>query len=281
MKRILPAILATLLLGLTVQAAYGCSCIIDSEKKKIDYKKWAEGFDGAAFKGRVVSIDADIAKKQLKVTFDVDSYWKSDGEGRAVVYTAIDGAMCGVSYEVGKEYTVIADRSDGKLRTGLCSDLVYQSNLKGYLKALGKAKKPESVPQEPETDDDPRSRLVDEMGNVSCEDELARLDMLANEVRNNPDSLAYLIAYGGKKGKKDEAKARLARMSYYLSEVRGVPKPIIVDGGFREEFSVTFWLYFPGELLPMPSPSVDAKDVKLKGAEKIRGYNCADEMGNP
>ena len=68
-------------------------------------------------------------------------------------------------------------------------------------------------------------------------------------------------------------------MSYYLSETRGIPKPIIIDGGFREQMSFRFWLYYPGEFLEMPSPTVDPKDVKLKGAEKIRGYNCADEMG--
>lgn len=282
MKKIIPLVLAIVLVGLAGQSAFGCSCMVESEKKKIDYKKWAKGFDGAAFKGRVVSIDADLAKKQLKVTFAVDSFWRGVESARVVVYTAIDGAMCGVSYEIGKEYVIIADRSERKLKTNLCSDLDYQSNLKGYLKALGKAKRlPKAAAGEAEDRQNAgRSRLLSEMVDGNCEDELARLDMLAYELRGNPGSMAYLIAYGGKEGKKDEAKALLARMSYYLSNNSGAPKPIIVDGGFREKVSVAFWVYFPGELLPMPKPTINVKDAKLKGSEKIRGYNCADEMGD-
>lgn len=278
-KKIVPLMLAVLLIGLAEQSANGCSCVVESENKKIDYKKWAKGFDGAAFKGRVERIETDEEKGEAKVVFFVDSFWRGVVSSEIVLYTPIDSGRCGVGYEVGKDYTVIADRTNERLWIYLCTDLQYQAHLKGYLKALGKASVPKPAAREAE-DDDPQSRLVDEMGTGNCEDELARLDMLANEVRNNPGSFAYLIAYGGKEGKKDEAKARLARMSYYLSEIRGVPKPIIVDGGFREKMSVRLWLYYPGEFLPVPSPTVDAKDVKLKGAVKIRRYNCADEMGD-
>lgn len=281
MKKILPALFATVLIGLAGQSAFGCSCIVESENKKIDYGKWAKGFKGAAFKGRVIRVETDAEKGESKVTFSVASFWKGVQDSEVLLFTPSDSGRCGVYYETGKEYTVIADRTEGRLWIYLCSDLQYQAHLKGYLKALGKARKPPMPhPQDSDTLDNRQTRLLDEMVSGNCEDELARLDMLANEVRSNPGSLAYLIAYGGMEGKKNEAKARLARMSYYLSETRGVPKPIIIDGGFREKMSVTFWLYYPGEFLEMPSPTVDAKDVKIKGAEKIRGYNCAEEMGD-
>lgn len=280
MKNVFPAILATLLIALAGQAAYGCSCDLNAIMKKPNYKKWLKEFDGAAFKGRVLNIEVDEESLDSQVTFAVDSYWRGVDGPEIVIRTTSQSAMCGVYYEIGEERTVLAYRTSDGFRTNSCTEAHNQKFLKGYLKALGKAKKPPKPAPEDTQTDYGQSRLMDEMGAGNCEDELVRLDMLANEVRANPGSLAYLIAYGGKEGKKNEAKARLARMSYYLSENRGVPKPIIVDGGFRENPMVSMWLYYPGEFLPMPSPTLNAKDVKLKGVEKIRGYNCADEMGS-
>ncbi|MFM9903606.1 MAG: hypothetical protein ACKVQJ_03430 [Pyrinomonadaceae bacterium] len=125
------------------------------------------------------------------------------------------------------------------------------------------------------------AKKVDEFGNINCEGEMARLDAFAQMLQNSPDSIGYIIIYGGSKGKRNEAKARAARMAYYLTKARGVDtaKVKTIDGGYRKTLSGEFWLAMPGDEAPKASPTIDAKSVKLKGTEKIRGYSCGSTMG--
>jgi hypothetical protein len=52
-----------------------------------------------------------------------------------------------------------------------------------------------------------------------------------------------------------------------------------IDGGYRETLAGEIWLATPDDAAPKPTPTVDAKKVKLRGTEKVRGYNCGSEMG--
>jgi hypothetical protein len=133
-----------MLLGFSGQVALGCSCLeVESDKKeKLDYKKWLEEFDGAVFVGQVVKIESIKSSYQLKVTFEVETYWKGVETTKSIIYTARDGAACGVTYVEGKKYFVVANASKGELHTDLCSWLLYSKNEKAYLKGLGKGKRP-------------------------------------------------------------------------------------------------------------------------------------------
>lgn len=275
MKKRVFAAVAFVLVGLFGQSVYGCSCIVSEENQKIDFQKWLKDFDGAAFTGRVVKVETDKEKLESKVTFAVRTYWRGVEGTEAVVYTPSDSGMCGLDYEIGKDYTVFADRSDKRLRTYLCSEMTYSRYREGFLKALGNARRPSGSAGKP-------PRKIDEFGNINCEDELARLDSFANELQNDPASVGYVIIYGGRKGKRNEAKARLARMSYYLRESRRLDpgRFISVDGGFRETLMGEIWIAKPEESTPEATPTVDKKDVRFKGKAKVRGYNCGDEMGN-
>jgi hypothetical protein len=268
-------VLVFVLVGLFGQAVYGCSCVISEKKQKIDYQKWLKGFDGAAFTGRVVKVETNEEKLESKVTFAVRTYWRGVEGTEAVVYTPSDSGMCGLDYEIGKDYTVFADRSDSRLRTYLCSEMTYSSYREGFLKVLGAAKRPSVSAGNP-------PRKIDEFGDINCEDELARLDSFANELQNDPASVGYVIIYGGKKGKRNEARARLARMTYYLTESRRLDPESFnaVDGGFRETLMGELWIAKPGDSTPEATPTVGKKDVRFKGKAKVRGYNCGNEMGN-
>jgi hypothetical protein len=142
MKKILLLIFSMALLGFSGQAAYGCSCIEvkPSKKQRVNYKQWLKGFDGAVFVGQVVKIEKIEAHYQVKVTFEVETYWKGVDAAEAIIYTAMDGAACGVTYVEGEKYFVIANRSKDKLYTDLCSWIGYSKNEKAYLKGLGKGK---------------------------------------------------------------------------------------------------------------------------------------------
>ncbi|HEV8589203.1 MAG TPA: hypothetical protein VGQ72_10040 [Pyrinomonadaceae bacterium] len=124
-------------------------------------------------------------------------------------------------------------------------------------------------------------RKFDEFGNINCEDELARLDAFAIELQNQPNLIGYVIIYGGRTGRRNEAKARAARMYYYLVRSRGMDRKrvVTVDGGFRETLMGELWLSKPGAPVPVATPTVRAEDVKLKGRVRIVGYNCGDAMG--
>jgi hypothetical protein len=125
------------------------------------------------------------------------------------------------------------------------------------------------------------SRKFDEFGHINCEDELARLDAFYVELQKNPNLKGYIIMYGGRRGKRNEAKARAARMKFYLVRVRGfdVRRVVTMDGGYREELSGELWLVSPNEDDPLPTPTVKAKDVRLKGRVRVKGYNCGAGLG--
>jgi len=273
MKKII--ILAAAVLVFSAQAAFGCSCLLDSNKPATDYKAWAKDFKGAAFSGRVTKIEKDNDKSELKVTFAVDKYWRGVDTTQAVVYTPSDSGMCGVYYEEGKDYVVITDSVTGRITTYSCSEMEYASHRAEYLKALGEGHKPAgpSIRQ---------AVKFAEFGKFNCEEELLQLDSLALQIQSDPNSMAYVIVYGGRKGKRNEAKARLARMMHYWAINRRMDPERFkrIDGGYRETLAGEIWLATPEDAAPTPTPTVDAKKVKLKGTEKVRGYNCGDGMGS-
>lgn len=52
-----------------------------------------------------------------------------------------------------------------------------------------------------------------EFGNVGWEDEMVRLDYLDNKLREEPESIAHIIVYGGRRGdRRGETQARMACM---------------------------------------------------------------------
>jgi len=124
-------------------------------------------------------------------------------------------------------------------------------------------------------------RKFDAFGNINCEDELARLDSFVIELQNRPALHGYIIIYGGRRGRRNEAKARAARMKYYMVHSRGLDKTRIItlDGGYRESLVGELWLSQSGTVAPTPTPTVRATDVRLKGSVRVYGYNCGDAMG--
>lgn len=117
------------------------------------------------------------------------------------------------------------------------------------------------------------SRKIDSFGAVNCEDEMARLDSFAIELQTAPDARGYILVYGGRRDTKlDEIQIRGARMKRYLIENRGVmsDRVQVLNGGYRENFTVELWLVPHGESAPSASPTINEKDVRLKKDKMIR-----------
>ena len=56
----------------------------------------------------------------------------------------------------------------------------------------------------------------DEYGDLSIKDEKARLDIFAFELRANPNTVGYIIVYGGRRSCADIAETRAVRAKDYL-----------------------------------------------------------------
>jgi hypothetical protein len=80
----------------------------------------------------------------------------------------------------------------------------------------------------------------DSYGNISWEDEKARLDNFASELRHDPNLIGYVIVYAGRRACPGEAKARAVRAKQYLVKAHAIRADRIrwIDGGYREEATV-------------------------------------------
>ena|SRR2546421_11093737 len=106
----------------------------------------------------------------------------------------------------------------------------------------------------------------DRFGDVNCEDEMARLDNFAVKLQSNPAFTGYIIVYGGREGRRGEAKARASRIKDYLVKSRGLDsnRLMTIDGGYMEYLSVDLWVLPRGASAPPLAPTVQPKDVKFK-----------------
>jgi hypothetical protein len=141
------------------------------------------------------------------------------------------------------------------------------------------------------------ARKFDEMGQVNCEDAKARLDNLAIQLQQEPGSKGYIIFYGGKGylntvynrrtkqyvtvkllPRRGEAKARMTPWIDYLTNSRGVElsRIAVIDGGYREEPMMEFWIAPPGvKSPPQPTPTLTEKRIKFrKGRLKGKEIRC-------
>jgi hypothetical protein len=119
----------------------------------------------------------------------------------------------------------------------------------------------------------------DEYGNVTWENEQARLDNFAIELQNDPTAQGYLVCYGGRKGRTGEAQRRCDRAKDYLVTTRGITadRIVTVDGGFREDLTVELWIVPSGATPPQSTPTVDPSEVQPARAPSGRRRRGRDD----
>jgi len=110
------------------------------------------------------------------------------------------------------------------------------------------------------------AREFDECNNCTFDDQKARLDNLAVELQNDPSTRAYIIAYGGRMSPLGQVEKLMSRARDYLVTQRGIDASrfVVVNGGFREEDSVELWLVPSGAAAPLPTPTVQASEIKSR-----------------
>jgi hypothetical protein len=109
--------------------------------------------------------------------------------------------------------------------------------------------------------------------NISFEKEKPYLHRLALLLNQQPGSVPYIIVYAGRRAYPNEAAERGEKAKTFLVRNYGIEaeRVEVVDGGYREIRSIELWLVPPGALSPIPTPTIDAKEVQiLKGKRPER-----------
>jgi hypothetical protein len=137
-----------------------------------------------------------------------------------------------------------------------------------------------------------------EMGQIPCDDVKGWLDSSAVELERNPNAKLYIVFYGGKSyfnnlydrrtgdysigrtllPRHGEAKARISWWKSYLIIARGVEASRIevIDGGYRNEFTVELWLVPSGANPPTLKPTLTEKDIRFRSGRP----NCNEMFGS-
>lgn len=121
--------------------SYACSCFAEppgTPLRKVVAEAKTEA--GAVFVGKVISKRAaDESKATVYVKLAVSRSWKGLATIEIEILTAENSAMCGVDFEVGKEYIVYANKGeDDALSANNCSRTLMISGKSKDERYLGK-----------------------------------------------------------------------------------------------------------------------------------------------
>jgi hypothetical protein len=116
----------------------------------------------------------------------------------------------------------------------------------------------------------------DSYGNISWENEKARLDNFAIALQQDSNLTGNIVIYAGKRSCANEAKDRALRAKKYVVETRGIHESRVkwVDGGYREELTVIL------QPVPCGAPELTASPT-LKPSEVRIVRNCKPKTSKP
>lgn len=258
----LTLLIVSFLILLLSQNSFACSCMLNTKPHKTQVK---EAFDNsvAVFSGEILEITPK-GEYEMTVKIKVGKSWKGKLEQEIILTTAKDSAMCGFSFQTGLKYLVYGYGTIESLSTNICSRTTTFSsqNDTRFLDIWA--------------EDKPKALLYDSFNYSNSEDASARIDNWRNGLNNTPQSRGFVIVYGGKSGKRGEVEAHIRGIKQAL-HLKGIDEKSISisKGGYREKLAVEFWIVSQGAELPKPSPTVNSKQVRLRGvSKKIIPYEC-------
>jgi hypothetical protein len=113
-------------------------------------------------------------------------------------------------------------------------------------------------------------------GDIPFNDEKARLDNAAFQLKRDQRYIIYLEIYAGQRACVGEAEARGIRAKNYLIRRHGIkPEQVVwIDGGYRMQVTTTVWIWPPNML----KPSI-FREFNLKPSGVKRNKNCRIKYG--
>jgi hypothetical protein len=102
---------------------------------------------------------------------------------------------------------------------------------------------------------DQLARKFDEFADIQPSDLIARLDNIAIQLQNEPNTKAFLIVYRARRDLPGLSNRFAHRMKSYLVDSRGISpdRVITVDGGIASDLTQELWIVSPGGA-PKPRP---------------------------
>jgi hypothetical protein len=124
------------------EKTYACSCLAPDPNQSLE-QQVTEAYENstAVFSAKVLSISENSAEYSKTIKLKLTKSWKGKFGKSITVTTAMDSAMCGYNFEIGKTYLIYANGKDVKnLSAGLCSRTA-QLKANEDVKVLHKLKK--------------------------------------------------------------------------------------------------------------------------------------------
>jgi hypothetical protein len=104
-------------------------------------------------------------------------------------------------------------------------------------------------------------------GDHTLNDEKARLGNFSQALKRTPESqyFGYLLVYAGRRACANEAQKHSAWAKHFLVNELGVPphRIVTIDGGHREQATVTMWIRPRDVGPPEANPSVSPNDARI------------------
>ena len=98
----------------------------------------------------------------------------------------------------------------------------------------------------------PKAVLVDEFGNITCEDLLGRQDYFLSELSKNPQDIGYAIIYSS--GRNPQGFVKFLAANMYMRRFDRSRLQIVLSKGTSVDTSGQFWRIPPGAQLPKFDP---------------------------
>lgn len=109
---------------------------------------------------------------------------------------------------------------------------------------------------------------MDQYAGISLDEENQHLDRFAETLKAGPpESIGYIFSYAGKNACIYEAGWRAKRIRQYLVEKYNFPtkRLVVVDGGFRDAWTVEIYIQPNSACGPLPTPTRKRVEVHVSG----------------
>lgn len=131
------------------------------------------------------------------------------------------------------------------------------------------------------------AQKMDETGNLGCDDFISRIDNLIIGLNENPNSKGYIFVYEGNwmkynnEGQKTYVLPHFGEAKKYISSMKIrfrfwkfplVDRIVLVNAGFRKNFTLEFWIVPNGAIPPKATPTLTKMSYR-KGKPK---YFCGE-----
>jgi len=115
------------------------------------------------------------------------------------------------------------------------------------------------------------ARKIDEYGRLRADDESARLDAFYLSLHNQPDLKGYIVGYNEPRGLRGQFLRRIYGDQRYLTEYGGLDanRITVLDGGYREKFTIELWVVPPAAAPPQPAPTLSQWPENSRRAYKF------------